>query len=133
MNLIFRDIDDIATLHKEGALFIAQSIGHTLATTDFVIDAYGDDRSHVIHELVSLALISLITFSNSEVLEIQKIYWTHKNALSMADCSVLFRAIATKGVLISNQKILLDIGASYKIKTYTTPMYFQDVKLYKTG
>jgi predicted nucleic acid-binding protein len=133
MNLIFRDIDDIANLHIEGVLFISQSISHTWATTDFVIDAYGDDSSHVIHELINIALISLITFSDSEVVEIQKIYLKHKNSLSMADCSVLFYANTTNSVLVSDQKILIDIGASYKIKTYTMSTYFQEVKLYKTG
>jgi len=132
MELIFRDIDDIIELHNAGGLAIAQSIGHTFATTDFVLDSYGDS-AHPVKDLINTNLVSLIAFTDSHIIEIQNIYSKHKNSLSITDCSVIFYAMSNKCVLISNQKVLINIGASYNIKTYTTMVYFQEIKLHKTG
>lgn len=132
MKIIFRDVDDISAFQIEGALCIGRDMGHTFSTTDSVLEAYGDEL-HLIQGLIKGKIVSLKSFSNEEFLHIQNLFSKYKHSLSMADCSVIYCAIATNGVLLTNEKVLINAASHFNIKTLTTEIYFQEVKLIKTG
>lgn len=132
MQYIFRDIDDISMLLNEGALLIGREMGHSYSTTDCVLEAYGDN-CHPVHGLIKSNIISLKTFAENEFVKIQNIFLKYRSSLSIADCSVIYCAIATKGVLVTSEKILLSVGEAFNIKTSSSALYFHNVKLNKTG
>lgn len=132
MDIIFRDIDDIGLLYTEGAFNIAYSMGHKFYVTDTVVEAYGDE-SHVVYDLIKNDLVILKVFDGDKFEEIQNIFSKYKSSLSLADCSIIYCAIATNGVLITSQKVLRNATEDLKIKTYSIELYFQEVKLLKTG
>lgn len=132
MHYIFRDIDDVSMLLNEGALGIGRDMGHSFSTTDTVLEAHGDEF-HPVKGLIKGNIVSLKTFAENEFVKVQNIFSKYKSSLSLADCSVIYCAIATNGILVTSEKILLNASAVFKIKTCTTALYFQEVKLYKTG
>lgn len=132
MHYIFRDIDDISLLLYEGALLIGRDMGHSYSTTDLVLGAYGDNL-HPVNGLIKSNIISLKTFAENEFIEIQNLHSKFRSSLSIADCSVIFCAMSTKGILITNEKILYNIGEMHNIKISSPKLYFQNVKLNKTG
>ena len=119
-------------LHREGAFSNAYAIGHTFYTTDSVIDSYGDDK-HPVFELINQRKIALKAFSSGEFIGIEEIYNKHKSVLSIPDCSVIYFAIATKGVVITSDNVLANICIEYNVVTNTANNYYEEVKLYKTG
>lgn len=132
MDIVFRDIDDISLFYTEGALNIAFNMGHKFYVTDTVVEAYGDE-SHIVNDLIKNDTVTLKIFDGDIFEKIQNIFSKYKSSLSIADCSIIYCAIVTNGVLITSEKALLNAAEEYKIKTYSIELYFQEVKLLKIG
>ena len=133
MQVVCRDLDDVIMLHNEGVIQEgAGSLGHKYVTTPSVINAYGDS-THPAHQLINSNLIFLMRFSEEQVLEVSKIFIKNKNSLSFTDCTCIYCAIVTNGVLISNEKVIITACITFQVKTFTTVQYCEQIKLKKTG
>ncbi len=132
MDIVFRDIDDIVMLDNIGILKDAGTIGHRIITTDLVLNSFGDN-AHIVYSLINEKKITVISFNGQDVFEIKKIYDAKKNQISIADCSTIYCTKIMNGILITNEQILLNISATYNLKSYTAIVYFEKIKLLNTG
>lgn len=132
MQVVCRDLDDMVFLNDEGVMETGRTLGHQYMTTPSVMNAYGDPL-HPAHRLVDAEVIGLISFTEEQVEEVSNIFGKYCSSLSFTDCTVIYCAIVTNGVLISNETVFINACMRFRIKTCTAVQYCQQIKMYKTA
>ena len=132
MVIVFRDPDDVIMLYSVGALQSAATMGYNFIITDIALDAYGDPW-HPIEELINEKYIIVRSLNASDMEQVGLLFGKYSTQLSVADCSSIYCAISTKGMLITDQEILLKISNSYRFKTQTTTNFHNYVSVNQTG
>lgn len=73
-----------------------------IETTDFVIDEFVQpNQLTYLQKFISSNKLNIISFTFEELAKINNIFDTSKNNISMADCSVWYRAKETSGRLLT--------------------------------
>jgi len=132
MKILCRDPDDLVSFENNGIIERASIFKHEFITTDLIMNAYGEPR-HQAFEFAKIGLVSIKSFSEIELKCISKIFERHQDKLSFACCSIIYYAKASQGVLISDQKIILNTCTDLDVSSMKKGDYYQHVQLLKTG